>query len=289
MLVAHLAQPLRRSPSLRCLRGGTSQARGCAAVVATPAKKKGVALAQSLQSPDLHELPKHIRHKANRWYNIYRDRQHRIEQRQLGRLKKASRKQRRKLPTRGKESTRCKLQVQTWVWENHVDRDEVFEQVMRIDAEAVAIDIAEMDDQDLQKQLLELFDDEKPEQSGLVGEEIDLLVGELEECLWPCTGSQTVREVISGLAHWPFNVYMYAEDALESDCVLGGPVDAALSGILSSMPSDPMFNRVIRPQYMAWVKNQDHKGINETKLYLAIRSRIPLETAHSWYDWDINL
>eukprot|EP01046_Picozoa_sp_COSAG06_P051869 COSAG06_NODE_8573_length_2126_cov_1.529847_1_plen_177_part_00 len=176
------------------------------------------------------------------------------------------------------------------MWENHVDRDKVFEQVMRIDAESVAIDIDQMEDYDLQKQLLELFGDEKPEQFELVGEEIDLLVGELEQWLSPGLFlTHTVRGIISGLAHWPFNVYMYTEDALESGCVLGGPVDASLSGIVSSMPSDPMFNRVIRPQYMAWVKHQDHIGNNETKLYLAIRSRIPLETAHSYYDWDINL
>ena len=154
--------------------------------------------------------------------------------------KQLSRKDKRKYNQEyGKEQERQnerKLLVQKWVWEEHVNQQEVFQATMRIDR----------DEQDW---------------------------NEDEHDLWPL--SDPIKEVLSDLKHWPFaDRWDYWDfDAKANGYILRETEQAHIlvQRLTEDMPSPTFFERVVRPQWMEWLRKQKPGEDDTQKRYLEVR------------------
>ena len=190
------------------------------------------------------DIPSDVFAAALKWHNVQRQRQEKKDAAEyngivMGR-KQLSRKDKRKYNQEyGKEQERQnerKLLVQKWVWEEHVNQQEVFQATMRIDR----------DEQDW---------------------------NEDEHDLWPL--SDPIKEVLSDLKHWPFaDRWDYWDfDAKANGYILRETEQAHIlvQRLTEDMPSPTFFERVVRPQWMEWLRKQKPGEDDTQKRYLEVR------------------
>lgn len=171
-------------------------------------------------------IPHHIHDAARQWHNVQRRRQQQentelYDAVVMGYTRKRPSQRQQKLHSEEQaQQNKRELLVQKWIWDEHVDNGEVFEETMRIDR----------DERHCVEEFLEEF-------------------GDFEEFGDSISLDGIIKEVICGLEQWPFAARDYDTDA----SVENNQSYVLVERIAEEMPSPALFNRVIRPQFSEWI------------------------------------
>jgi hypothetical protein len=183
-------------------------------------------------------MPSHIHDAVRQWYNVLCQRHEKKCKELYGNVvmgharKRPSRKEKKMY---GKEQARQnerRFLVQNWVWEEYVDQQEAFKATMQIDKGELNWDW----------------------ENDHGAEEVWIL-------------SDAISEALRDLDHWPFA----SCDADIADEVNEPTVHNLVQRIANDMPSPTFFDRVLRPRFMNWLREQDPGQDALLKRYLDVR------------------
>lgn len=187
------------------------------------------------------DIPSDVVAAALKWHNVQRQRQEkkntafydRVVMRRKGPSRKDKRNYNKGYAKEQERQNERKLLVQKWVWEEHVNQEEVFQATMRIDRDAR---------------------DWEPVEDG---------------DLWIL--SDSIKDVLSDLEHWPFAVDHHDWDFDADDYVETEQADILVQCLTEDMPSPTFFERVVCPQWMEWLGKQKPGEDDAQKRYLEVR------------------